>query len=176
VSGLLRVLGLDPSLTATGIADANGRLLTVTPRGRRGPQRLAHIRDRVLEQVTLGADLVAIEGYSYASKGSSAYQLGELGGVIRLALWEAGVPFAEVPPSCLKKYAAGTGNASKDEVLVACVRRLDLEPRSNNESDAAWLRAMALDHFGQPLVTVPKTHRAALDSVTWPALARRSAA
>jgi Holliday junction resolvasome RuvABC endonuclease subunit len=171
-----RVLGLDLSLTATGIADPTGRLFTIKPRGRRGMQRLAYIRNRILEQVALGTDLVAIEGYSYASKGSSGVSLGELGGVIRLALWEAGTPLAEVPPSCLKKYATGRGNASKDEVLVACVKRLGLEPRSNNESDAAWLRAMALDHCGQPLVSLPETHLAALGSITWPDLAGRSAA
>src|SRR6266498_163508 len=92
----LRIVGLDLSLTGTGIAD--GDHLRTLRTGLIGPARLAALRDEIL-RVVLGvgtlpwtqapaepASLTVIEGYSYGSKGSSAYQLGELGGVIRLGL------------------------------------------------------------------------------------------
>jgi Holliday junction resolvasome RuvABC endonuclease subunit len=164
------ILGLDLSISATGVADPSGRLLTIKPRGRTGPQRLAYLRDRILEQTAFGVDLVAIEGYSFHSKGSGIYQLAELGGVIRLALHEAGIAYVEISPSSLKKYATGNGNAAKDQVLVACCRRLNLDPPDNNAADAAWLRVMTLDHYGQPPVDIPQAHRAALAGVAWPDL------
>jgi Holliday junction resolvasome RuvABC endonuclease subunit len=164
----VRILGLDLSLTATGLATPAGALLTLTCRDR-GPKRLAHLEREILVHAhQRGCDLVAIEGYSYASNGSSTYQLGELGGVIRLALWRNGIPFVEVPPACLKKYACGKGNASKDQVLVACVKRLGREPADNNQADAAWLRDMAIDAYSLAMPTVPSSHRGVLAKVAWP--------
>ncbi|NUS59160.1 MAG: hypothetical protein HOV66_30530, partial [Streptomycetaceae bacterium] len=75
----------------------------------------------------------------------------------------------EVTTGGVKKYATGKGNAGKDEVLAAVVRRYpDVEVSNNNEADALVLRAMGCDHLGQPLAVVPQTHRAALDKVAWP--------
>ncbi len=61
--------------------------------------------------------LDALEGYGHGmARGYALTQLGELDGVIRTALFEAGVPFVEVAPATLKKYATGRGNATKPRV------------------------------------------------------------
>lgn len=160
-----RVVGLDLSLTATGIATPEGQRTIGTKA--RGCERLIELRDTIRKACEL-ADLVAVEGYSFGSRNSHAHALGELGGVVRVALHVASVPFVEVPPSSLKKFATGKGNAGKEEVLASAIRRLGYEGHDNNEADALWLRAMGMDALGCPLVAMPESHRAALVKVEWP--------
>jgi len=180
------VVAFDLSLTSTGVADSNGTR-RITPKTK-GPERLAEIRDEVLEAthpdrpgeavcstcwqrrslVHLGdhPDLVVIEGYSYGSP-NQAHPVGEMGGVVRLALWEAGLPFEVVTPSTIKQYATGKGNASKDDVLLAAVRRLGYEGKSKDEADALWLYALTMHALGAPIATVPAAHLKALKALTW---------
>src|SRR5690606_13241105 len=110
-------------------------------------QRLAWLRDAVVGAVG-AAEVVMIEGYAFgagrAGGTTHAHALGELGGVVRVALVEAGVTLVEVPPARLKKWATGRGNAPKDEVVIAAARRFDPPPHNNNEADAAWLRDLGL--------------------------------
>lgn len=180
------ILALDPSLTATGYAigttgghqagsegdrAAQVNLGTLTPGAAQGKglDRLVWLRDRALS-LAAPADLVVLEGYSYASKGRAIISLGEFGGVLRVALMEAGVPFVEVSPNGRAKFATGRGNASKEQVMAEAIRRLGYAGHDNNEADALWLYAMAADAYGAPLVAMPQTHRAALDAVAWPDL------
>lgn len=171
----MNVLGLDLSLTATGVALPDGRSATWSTT-RRGMERLDHLRGKVIDLLEAEpVHVVAIEGYSFNSKGNSIVNLGELGGVIRWTLWRFGFTYTDVPPPCLKKYATGAGNASKEAVLAAAIRRLGYEGHDHNQADALWLRAMALDHYGHPVVTVPAAHRDALAKVAWPELEGRAA-
>jgi Holliday junction resolvasome RuvABC endonuclease subunit len=90
--------------------------------------------------------------------------------VVGRLLYES-VPVAVVPPSCLKKYATGNGNASKDAVLIAAVRRLPwLNIQGNDQADAAWLCAAGYEAAGQSLCVMPAVNRAALGKVAWPDL------
>lgn len=164
----MNVIGLDLSLTASGV-DGGGGTFTIRC-SERGMARLHFVRNRIIGLVSASRpDLVVIEGYSMgtARQSSHAHGLGELGGVVRLWLWEAGVPYVDVPPACLKKYATGAGNARKEAVLIAAVKR-GAEVRDNNEADAWWLRAMGMDALGCPVVVVPQLHRRALETVPWP--------
>lgn len=163
----MRVLALDVSLTRTGWASALDRCGVIDTAKLRGAERLAALADTVTAYAER-ADLAVIEGYSFASRNSQAHSLGEAGGVVRLALHRLGVPFVEVAPTLLKVYAAGTGKAGKELVLVEAVKRLGYSGSDNNEADALWLWALAVDAYGSPAVTVPKVHRRALDSVRWP--------
>ncbi len=166
-------LALDLSLTATGWAAPGASGVLSPPSGVvRGLERLIWIRDRVLGLVNdHGADVAVLEGYSFGqARGTSQrHSAGELGGIVRVALFEAGIPVVEVAPASLKKYATGKGNAPKEAVLAAAIRRLGFEGHDHNESDALWLLHMALDHFEAPgCVDVPKVHREALTAVQWP--------
>lgn len=178
----MNVVGLDLSLTATGVATEAGVEVLATKL--RGCERLAWLRDAVLGFADPGssahlqrrpdalfpvADLVVVEGYAYG-RANQAHQAGELGGVIRLALHEAAIPFVIVPPSSLKKLATGNGGAKKEAVLAAAIRRLGYQGDDHNESDAMWLREAALQHYGRSTVTLPAAHLAVLAKVDWPAL------
>jgi crossover junction endodeoxyribonuclease RuvC len=176
------VVAFDLSLTSTGVADRNGTR-RICPKST-GVERLAEVRDAVLDACHVHEDdadrficgtgrrhcvdlpLVVIEGYSYGS-GNSAHQVGELGGVVRLALHEAGIRYEVVPPASLKLYACGVGNAGKDDVLLAAVRRLGYEGKSKDEADALWLYALAMHALGEPIIEVPKAHLRALKALPW---------
>lgn len=160
----MNVVGLDLSLTATGIAYADGSFTTVTTAAK-GEERIVALRSAVLNAVIF-ADLVVIEGYSMASR-HGAHQLGELGGVIRVALHEAGIPFVEIAPTRLKKWATGKGNANKDEMLVRAAR-LWPTVTTNDEADAGFLRQMGLTAHGEYRPT--KAQADLLGQVDWPVL------
>jgi len=141
----VNILAIDPSLTGTGICLYDGSTHTIHTK-LRGPERLQWIRDAIIDR-TLAIRLVVIEGYSYGSKGAAVVNIGELGGVLRLAIYERQIPLVEIPPSCLKKYATGKGNASKDDVLQAGVMRSGHTFADNNACDAWWLHQLALAHY-----------------------------
>lgn len=167
----MKPLALDLSLTATGWATVDACGTLTPPKGQdRGPERLAWLRAAVLS-LAADADVVVLEGYSYASKGRAVVSMGELGGVIRLALHDAGIPFVEVAPAVVKKAATGAGNSRKEAVLVAAVQRLGYEGHSNDEADALWLLELARHALQLPGATdLPKTHLAAIDPERWEAV------
>lgn len=175
----MKIVALDPSLTRSGYAvvDTGGfagppsKPVTgvVTTGKLAGMARLDFIRRQLLSHAE-GADLAVIEGYSFGAKGSAVFQLGELGGVIRLALWRMDVPYVEVAPSKLKKYATGKGVGGKSGVLVEAVKRLGYDGSDDNEADALWLLHMALDQHGLAWAKLPEVHRVALEGLAWPDL------
>lgn len=165
------VVAFDLSLTSTGVADATGTRRIRSKKS--GVERLIEVRDAVLVEARRqfayegsDLDLVVLEGYSYGSA-NSAHPVGELGGVVRVALHEAGIPFEVVPPSTIKMFACGKGNAKKDDVLLAAVRRLGYEGNSGDEADALWLYALAMHALGSPIVTLPASHLLAMKKVAW---------
>jgi hypothetical protein len=60
----------------------------------------------------IGASDVAIEGYSFGSKGK-VFNLAENMGIFKHKLYKAGVPVTIIEPSKAKKLATGKGNADK---------------------------------------------------------------
>lgn len=176
------VAGIDVSLVSTGIAinTASGAPFLLRTIQSKPPKvsnvytqraRIREIADRVLD-CARGADLVVIEGPAYAAKGGHAHDRSGCWWAIVDALIADCIPVAEVPPTVRITYATGKGNSSKDAVLAETVRRYPAWPVSNNdEADSLVLCALGLDHLGRPLVTLPQTHRRALESVPhWPAM------
>ena len=161
----MKIIAFDLSLTATGYATPETVGL-LKPPDLNGLARLQWIRDNVVRLAALSM-IAVVEGYSFGS-GNRAHHLGELGGVVRLALHEAKHPLVVIPPHSQAKYATGKGNAPKEAVLVEAVKRLQYAGHDHNESDALWLLAMACDHYGAPLCAVPEGHRSALAKIEWP--------
>lgn len=163
-----RVVGLDLSLASSGVAVRAGLHIPKPPRKLVGAPRIRWITNAV---TSYAADLYVIEGPAYSrALGIGHHEAAGLWWAVRLELWEREIPVAVVPPSVLKKYATGRGNASKDQVLAAAIRRYAHMPIScNDEADAYVLYAMGLDYLGHPPVVVPKSHRESLDSADWPA-------
>ncbi len=160
-----RILALDLSLSRTGWAtDEDRGVIRATTTG---TARLIDISDQVLE-LAAHSDVACVEGYAYA-RPHQAHQLGELGGVVRVALHELGVPIAVVAPSALKRYATGSGAAPKAAVLVAAVRRLGYTGSDDNIADAMWLHALAAAAYSRPVVDMPREQTArAVAAVDWP--------
>ena len=160
------VIGIDPSLTATGIADADGRLHVHGGDAKVGDARLEIIYGAVMDACDARPVLAVIEDLPTHAKGAGFTAQAQ--GVVRLALRHAGVPYAEVIPSVLKKYADGNGQATKPDMRMALYKRTGADVRSEDQVDAAWLRHMGLDHLGAAEIKLPANQRAALDKVTWP--------
>ncbi|TDD32470.1 Holliday junction endonuclease [Actinomadura sp. KC06] len=168
----MNAVGLDLSLTATGIAPVSGVTLTVQPgKGLRGAARLAEMREGILTITTAGGvpDVVAIEGPAYSrALGAGHHEAAGLWWQVVCALHTAGIPYAVVTPSTLKKYATGRGNATKADMRVALLQRTGLDLRDDNQVDAWWLRCAALDSVCEAPVALPKAQRDALSKVEWP--------
>ena len=172
------ILGLDLSLTSTGIVlvDENGSIAVRRLQPKiRGLDRLDFIAQTVATTTSpvlgYGVGLVVLEGPAFGAKGSAYHQLAGLWWLVRHRLWNLEIPVAEASPSEVKKYATGKGNAGKDEVLAAAVRRfpdIAADQLNNDIADALWLAAMGARHLGQPIDDVPQVNRTALDKVQWP--------
>lgn len=163
-----RVVGFDLSLVATGAAAPESTVL-ITPGKLRDEPRLAYIRDAVLDLLRgRVAPLAVIEGLSFGSHTPSALERAGLHYIVRVALRERGIPFVVVAPTSLKKFATGAGNANKDAMIAAAIRRFGFEGCDNNEADAYLLRCMGLAAYGLLDVTLPKPHMDALAKVDWP--------
>ena len=175
----MRVIGLDPSLTATGIAIIEGddiHVITVKSKGEAGATlrdrhaRLDNLRDRIMRHIQ-EADLVVIEQPAFSRTTGHHHDRSGLWWMIMdaLHLWTCGPDqIAEVTPGSLKKYATGKGNAGKDEVLLAVARRYpDFAVKDNNQADALVLAAMGCRHLGHPIDDLPKLHLTAMDAVKW---------
>lgn len=158
-----RVLGLDLSITGTGIAPATGSTSTLHPRTA-GDERLLEIRNHIsLELDTV--HLAVIEGPVLRSQ--AALSLAMLHGAVRTLLWDTATGYVIIPPATLKKYATGRGNATKPDMAVALYKRTGLELADDNQVDAWWLRAMGLDALGAPIVALPADQRAVLAKFHW---------
>jgi len=173
-----RVIGLDLSLAATGIADAQGDqihtgTIATHPYGPGLDDRMRRIwwiTERIWRVVDGGSPpaLVVVEGPSYGSRGGQAHERAGLWWHVISGLLGDCLPVAVVPPAALKRYAVGKGAATKPDMRMALYRRAGLDVRDDNQVDAWWLAAAGLDHLGRPPVTLPANQRKALAAVEWP--------
>lgn len=159
-SSRLVVLGLDLSLTGTGLVVWDGRrvrrarLYRTDPLGKaykpghkRGllapgrfkgtdEERIEWLRRRVRSAYRkFQPNLVVIEGHSFNSRGRGVSILHELHGVIKNDLLRARIPFALAPPATLKKDFAGYGRSEKDEMVVVA-QEFDPSITDDNVADA----------------------------------------
>lgn len=88
--------------------------------------------------------LVAIEGYAMGSK-TRPQMAGELGGHLRLLLWQAGIPYIIVPPTLVKKFTTGKGTSPKEVMMMEVFKRWGYESPCNNSCDAYALSRIAAE-------------------------------
>ena len=161
-------LGIDPSLTGTGMAmvTASGawaawRLHTQTKvdkQGRGQPDRLAeidrwltwHFQTWRLRRIQVGH--IVKEGPSFGSKGRG-HDIGELHGVISLALYRAFPTPLKYPtvvaPQSLKKFILGSANAEKSQILKTVYQRWGVDLPDDNMADAYGLAQVGLAIMGE---------------------------
>jgi len=151
-------LGIDPSLSgfalaAVSVASPNQYEVWVYKSPLSGVARLADIRQWLLHKFAfLHENMhtiydVAIEAAILASP--SSLPLGELGGLVKLTLWDhlpegstSRTPL-KIAPMTLKKFAAGKGNAKKQEMLLQIYKRWGAEFNDDNAADAYALARLA---------------------------------
>ncbi|WP_225840268.1 hypothetical protein [Streptomyces sp. NK08204] len=163
------IIALDLSLTCTGIAGVGwtDRIRTKL----RGDERLAYLETEIASFIRT-ADMVAMEGPSYGHGAMAGHE--ELAGLrilVRRYCHRHQLPYAVIPPSSLKLYTAGRGNATKGEVRSAVADRYGIHTEGAGRydmADAYGALAAASDWLGQPLADVPARNRAALAGCQWP--------
>ena len=137
-----QIIGLDLSLTGTGISVLTnlGAKTNVVKTSSKQPMmdRYKQILASVLATADVGTSLYIIEGYSFGSfmKSSSLSNLMELGGIIKYELSLKGAPFYVVPPTVLKKFITGKGNAKKEDMKLALYKKYEFEFETSDEADA----------------------------------------
>lgn len=154
------IIGIDPSLTATGIVVLRDGEVELAETTKNRPElgtieRVRLIRERISDIIFnlktgqktkegfpywQAPDLITIEGFSYASKGRSVFDIAYLGWRIREELErlreQDNVPWIEVSPTQVKKFATGKGNANKEIILQQVYKRWGYETDNNNIADA----------------------------------------
>lgn len=169
----LRVIGLDLSLTSTGVALPDGTTYRIRTRAKDGDRRLLRIRDAIRRDLGVHRPhLAVVEDLPRHAMGAGVTAM--VHGAVRGELLDAGVPYAVVAPATLKSYACDHGRADKAQLadaayLAAGVRFAD--DKGGDQCDAWWLRAAGHDAYGLPLFSLPEAQRARLSKVEWPEVA-----
>lgn len=161
------VIGVDPSLTNTGVVVLDHKATVVLQRGITSKPLGSDVKSRMerVRQITMTLleilnkyrpDVVTIETYAMHSKGQLAF-MAELGCMLRYVIVDGGVTLYEVAPSTLKKWVTGSGKSiknadgttdSKTATIVTLTRRYDLNFASNDIYDAYALARMAFQIAG----------------------------
>ena len=165
----IKVVGLDLSLTSTGVAFIAGggpaQPVAATDRIRH-PKLTGHPRIvAILAELDLwthGATLAVVEGLAYDAHDTDRQNAG-LNWIVRHRLHTRRIPYALVPPATLKQYATGSGSADKTAMAAAAAHHLPgIDCDDDNAVDALWLAHTGADHLGIPIAALPDEQRAAV--------------
>lgn len=182
-----RVLGVDPSLTGTGVAwvESGGRVGTRLISTQAPPKGTATVRSRYdrlgrivggVSGELLRTDLLAVEAPSYGSVGGSKHDRSGLWWLIVDRAFRLGVPVVEISPRTRALYATGDGGADKSEVVRHVKEWRKLSSYNDNEVDAAVLAAMGARWLGLPIDGDEQPHhKRAMAGVAWPTMKGRTA-
>lgn len=185
---MTRILGVDPSLTGTGLAllDTDDHLVipteTVTSTGKatastdeRLERILTIVETVIYKTVAHKTQLAVIEAPAFSRNNAGTWDRAGLWWLLVSRLAEARIETVTIPPTTRAKYATGRGNAGKDEVLLAVAKRYPhVDVRDNNQADSLVLAAIGAHLVGHPIDELPKSHLDALAKVpalpgTWAA-------
>ena len=170
-------IGVDISLTGTGVCklEANGRLVTskcITTKAHKSFTQWFDRVDDITKQVMLYVDegsIVFVEGYAFGATGQ-VFNIAELSGYIKYQLYRGNcTAVIQVPPTSLKKFITGKGNAKKELILKEVYKTYGVDFEDNNEADAYALARMAYEvaqyHIDPELNPLSANKLTALDGV-----------
>jgi crossover junction endodeoxyribonuclease RuvC len=179
------IVGVDLSLTATAIARIDG----VITHGRTGLTIVTTpLQSRGISLMTLTVELGDLIGTPKLVL-LEDFPPGMRMDPERCYLWwslvnllgRRGVPVLAVPPSILKLYACGRGDANKREVIAGVrehfpaweVRKTSktgkiLTTFDDNKADAVALYALGMELLGKPVADLPDQHRKAVLKLVLP--------
>ncbi len=157
---MIKVIGIDPGLSATGIGIIRGQGSKIegysfgsinTSTKSDLANRLDKIFSKLAHILTQEKpDLMVVEDvYSLKKYPKSGILLGQVTGVVLLAGFKAAVPSIEIPVREAKQILTGNGNATKIQLEKAVRQRLNhKEPiRPSHASDAIGLALIGLYRF-----------------------------
>ncbi len=154
MTGVIRILGVDPGSGATGwgVIDCAGARLSFVAAGVVRPkrtlsraERLAAIHDALASLIAAhGPQEAAVEETFVNASPRDALVLGEARGVALLAPARAGLPVAEYAANTIKKSVVGRGHAEKAQ--VAAMVRVLLPASGEQAADASDALAVAICH------------------------------
>lgn len=177
----LQVVGVDPSLTCTGVATVGASGVVATTRfPTEGSGSLLDVRTRVryivgsvLRFAPSGCLSVIEAPYVPRHGGGQVLERAWLFGMLVDQLCLRG-PVVQVRAKTRAKYGTGNGNAGKSDVLAA-VRTAypSVGVRDDNEADAIVLAAMGARYLGYPIDGQgSKKQLEAMTAVVWPGIER----
>lgn len=147
-------VGLDMSLTGTGFATKNGNISiktikTVPKDFPNDLERLKYIVKTVMDSIPKDTKLIVIEDVftPQANQIGSAMKLIMLAGLIRMALYDAKLPFFLAAPSQIKKHLSGKGTCPKDQVTKEVYKKYGIDTKDNNQADAVAMAYLASDLY-----------------------------
>jgi len=72
-----------------------------------------------------GCDEVFIEGYAFATAAQAGVRsIAENTGLLKHKMWKNKISFTNIPPTVIKKFATGKGNANKDVMYESFIAEL----------------------------------------------------
>lgn len=152
------ILAIDPSLTATGLVRGTFKGVFETAvygsenKGDSAAARVVRYRgqiSRMMEWIaTTPVEGIFIEGYSMGSNDARAKYSAEFGGLLRAALFDFCPAIWEIPPTMLKRFAAGKGNADKAQMMARVQMRWRVKLNTHDQCDAFALYRLGLMAMG----------------------------
>ena len=157
---MIKVIGIDPGLSATGVGIVRGIGLKVdgysfgsinTLNNISSPKRLQQIFSNLVAVLKdEKPDLMVVEDMFFAPKNPKAgITLGKVSGIVLLAACQLDVPVIDIPVREAKQVLTGNGNASKDQLEQAVRRLLQLQKpiRPYHAADAMGLALLGLFRY-----------------------------
>lgn len=141
----MHYLGLDLSLRATGVSILRDDVIlsscTLKTKSS-GAERINSIKSRILTLIgehIIGEFICALEGYAFVKNVRGQYSKAELHGVIVDTLFENHIEPIIVPPTTLKKFAVGSGKASKQDMINWAKGKYIVDKIDDNQADSIAL-------------------------------------
>jgi len=136
---MVKVLGIDQSLNHTGyVVLIDGKVLKtglIEPKIK-GTIRLVTIRNELIKLLEFHRPhLVGMEDYAYSGRGR-VFNLGELGGIIKVLCADKRKPLMIINPLQIKKYATNNGKADKELMIKKTKEKTGILFSDDNICDA----------------------------------------
>ena len=167
--------GIDLSLSNTGLIVINEKneiileksIKTTPTKEKSNVATINRIRgittDIIFELKNLKIKQVAIEGFSYGSKGNALFEIAYLGYRVREELYLNNINFIDPTPHQLKQFVTGKGNTKKSEVMLQVYKKWGAEFSDDNLADAYVLAQMLKGKVNDKGLT--KLQQSVLDKV-----------
>lgn len=148
---LCKTAMIDIALMESGMCESEILIRTQPEEFADDTDRIRYIRDELMNYLKKlkGEVRVCIEAPAFHARGRAVSQIFGLNAVVRSALRDAGIPFVDVSPSEVKKFATGKGNAEKTLILREVWRRFQFDASDDNSADAYVLAQIGLRLLGR---------------------------